>query len=305
LNPGEMIQVEGPLWLLAGENRGNFPCCNGVVIKDGGVTALLDPGCGPSVLEPLAASGQVDMVLNSHTHPDHCSGNHFFSGAEILIPHAAWDFGGSKLKLSERLAEPGELAKTWREFVTRAMGFEDFEPTGSFVPGQEIKIGSTILEVIPTPGHTADHCCFWLPQHGILLSADIDLTPFGPFYGHRESSLVQVRASVEKVRGLRPRVLVSAHRMPLSQGLDQAMDEYLSVLDQRERKILKLLDQEMSIPELVEASPIYGGHKSRPALTRYWEGRMIADHLDLLESRELIQATATGYRSTAGIVTSP
>lgn len=300
-----MIQVEGPVWLLVGENRGNFPFCNGVIIKDSGVTALVDPGCGASVLEPLAASGRVDLVLNSHTHPDHCSGNHFFSEAEILIPQAAWDFGGSKRKLSERLTEPGALAKTWREFVTRSMGFEDFEPTGSFAPGQEIKIGSTILEVVPTPGHTADHCCFWLPQHGILLSADIDLTPFGPFYGHRESSLVQVRASVEKVRGLRSRVLVPAHRMPLSQGLDQAMDKYLSVLDQRERNILNLLEQEMTIPELIEASPIYGGHKSRPALTRYWEGRMIADHLDLLESQGVIQATPKGYRFTAGIVTSP
>jgi len=305
LNPGEMIQVEGPVWLLVGEKRGNFPFCNGVIIQDSGVTALVDPGCGASVLEPLAASGRVDLVLNSHTHPDHCSGNHFFSGAEILIPQTAWASGGNKLKLSERLTEPGDLARVWREFVTRSMGFEDFQPTGSFAPGQQIKIGSTILEVVPTPGHTADHCCFWLPQHGMLLSADIDLTPFGPFYGHRESSLVQVRSSVEKVRGLRPRVLVSAHRRPLSQDLDQAMDKYLSVLDQREQRILKLLDQEMSLPEMVEASPIYGGHNSRPALTRYWEGRMIADHLYLLKYQGLIQATPKGYLSNAGIVTSP
>lgn len=300
-----MIQVQGPVWLLVGQRRGNFPFCHGVVIQDQGVTALVDPGCGPSVLEPLAASGRVDMIINSHTHPDHCSGNHFFAGSEILIPRAAWAFGGDKVKLSERLTEPGALAQVWREFVTNSMGFEDFEPTASFTPGQEIKIGSTVLEVVATPGHTADHCCFWLPQHGILLSADIDLTPFGPFYGHRESSLAQVRASVEKARGLHPRVLLSAHRMPLSQDLDQAMDKYLSVLDKREQRILKLLAQEMTVTEMVEVSPIYGGHNTRPQLTRYWEGRMISDHLDLLLAKGHIQATAEGYRATAGFVTSP
>ncbi|MCB2192484.1 MAG: MBL fold metallo-hydrolase [Deltaproteobacteria bacterium] len=305
MNPGEMIQVQGPVWLLVGQKRGNFPFCHGVVIKDQGVTALLDPGCGPLVLEPLAASGGVDLVINSHTHPDHCAGNHFFVGSEILIPQAAWEFGGSKVKLSERLAEPGHLAAIWREFVTRSMGFEDFQPTGNFVPGQEIKIGSTVLEVVGTPGHTADHCCFWLPQHGILLSADIDLTSFGPFYGHRESSLEQVRASVEIARGLRPRLLVSAHRMPLSQDLDQAMDKYLSVLDKRDQSILKFLSEERSVPEMVEASPIYGGHNSRPDLTRYWEGRMIQKHLNLLETKGLVQATADGYLATGDFVTSP
>lgn len=289
-----MIQVEGPVWLLVGENRGGFPFCHGVVIQDGGITALIDPGCGPSVLEPLAASGRVDLVLNSHTHPDHCSGNHFFSGAEVLIPQPAWATGGDKIKLSERFTEPGPLAQIWRQFVTRDMGFEDFQPTGGFSPGQEIKIGATVLEVVATPGHTADHCCFWLPQLGILLSADIDLTPFGPFYGHRESSLEQVRASVEKVRRLRPRLLVSAHRQPLNQDLDRAMDRYLSVLDQREQRILHLLAQELSITEMVEISPIYGGHARRPELTRYWEGRMINGHLDLLLAKGHIQATPRG-----------
>lgn len=299
MNPGDLIQVEGPVWLLIGQKRGGFPFCHGVVIRDRGVTALIDPGCGPQVLQPLAASGRVDLVINSHTHPDHSSGNHFFTGTEILIPQAARAYGGSKVKLSERFAEPGPLARLWREFATKSMGFEDYQPTGGFAPGQEITIGSTVLEVVATPGHTADHCCFWLPQHGILLSADIDLTPFGPFYGHRESSLEQVRASVEKVRGLRPRIMVSAHRMPLSRDLDQALDRYLGVLDRREQRIINCLARERSLAELVAGSPIYGGHSSRPELTRYWEGRMIEYHLALLLARGHIQATSKGYRRTA------
>ncbi len=305
MKPGELIQVQGPVWLLVGENQGRFPYCHGVLIRDQGVCALLDPGCGAAVLAPLAASGRVDLVLNSHTHPDHTAGNHLFQGAEILIPQAAMASGGDKVKLSERFTEPGDLAATWREFVTRTMGFASYQPTGGFIPGQEIKIGSTVLEVVATPGHTADHCCFWLPQHGMLLSADIDLTRFGPFYGHRESSLRQVRASVEKARRLRPRLLISSHRPPLGQDLDAAMDRYLGVLDQREQRMLRLLAQERTIAEMVELSPVYGGHQTRPALTRYWEGRMIALHLELLEAKGLIQATSRGYLAKSAFVTSP
>lgn len=305
MKPGELVHLAGPVWLLVGQRQGAFPFCHGVLIEDGGVTALVDPGCGPSVLEPLAASGRVDMVINSHTHPDHCSGNHFFTQAEILVPQAGWETAGDKTRLSERLAKPGPLARAWREFVTLEMGFADFRPTGTFAPGQEIKIGSTVLQVVGTPGHTADHCCFWLPQHGMLLSADIDLTPFGPFYGHRESSLEQVRASVEKVRRLRPRLLVSAHREPMSRGLDQAMDDYLGVLDKRDRRLLRLLTKECSLEDLAEASPIYGAHRSRPELTRYWEGKMVGQHLAALLAQGHIQATPRGYQTVPSSVPSP
>lgn len=29
---------------------------------------------------------EIDMVVNTHSHPDHCANNHLFSGAEILAP---------------------------------------------------------------------------------------------------------------------------------------------------------------------------------------------------------------------------
>ncbi len=219
MKPGDRVQVKGPVWLLAGRQRGRFPFCHAVLIKDQGVTALVDPGCGLEVLEPLAAGGEVDLVLNSHTHPDHSAGNHLFTGCDLLVPQQAFEEAGRKDLLSRRLTTTPTAAKVWHEFVTKEIGYREHRPTASFAPDEEIKVGGTVIQVMHTPGHTKDHCCLYLPQHGVLLSADIDLTAFGPYYGHRESDLNALRDSVARIRELNPDIMVSAHRRPVYQDI--------------------------------------------------------------------------------------
>ena len=285
------------MWLLAGRKQGRFPFCHGVLIKDGNTTALIDPGCGREVLEPLARSGEVELVINSHTHPDHSAGTHWFAGTEILVPEAALPSAGSVQRLSERLMAPGEPAEHWRVWVREALDFVDYEPTGSFAPGETLRIGSTRLEVIATPGHVLDHCCFWLPDQGVLLSSDIDLTPFGPFYGNQESSLEQMRRDIDLVAKMDPGLLVSSHRPPLDRGIAEACRVYAAAIETRQEAILKLLAKEMTRAGLVEASPIYGGHTALPHFTPYWEGQMIDKHLDVLLIQGLVVRTPAGFRA--------
>lgn len=295
MKAGERLHVKGPVWLLIGQRRGRFPFCHGVLIKDRTATALVDPGCGLEQLKPLAASGEVDLVINSHTHPDHCAGNHLFQDSDILVPRQAWREAGRKDLLSKRLTTSPEAARVWMKFVEREMGFQEHRPSASFVPEQEIKVGDTIIRVMHTPGHTKDHCCLYLPQHDILLSADIDLTSFGPYYGHRESDLQLLRDSVARVKELNPAVMVSSHREPLFEGIPQALDAFLEPLKTREQALLALLATEHSLAELVEASPIYGGHPFYPELLADWEGQMITKHLEELVAQSRIQATERGF----------
>lgn len=187
------------------------------------------------------------------------------------------------------------LAAYWQEFVTRYMGFADQPPTGSFRDGQEIKAGGARIQVIATPGHTLDHCCFYLPERGMVLSADIDLTPFGPWYGHRESDLAQFRASIAMVKALKPRLLISSHRPPLAQGIDQALDAFLAVLDQREARLLDFLRSARTREQIVEASLIYGGYPRIADLLRYWEGQMVDKHLAELMARGLVCEGEQGF----------
>jgi glyoxylase-like metal-dependent hydrolase (beta-lactamase superfamily II) len=42
------------------------------------ITALIDTGCGLDLLAEIKETFQIDMIINSHGHPDHSAGNWVF-----------------------------------------------------------------------------------------------------------------------------------------------------------------------------------------------------------------------------------
>jgi glyoxylase-like metal-dependent hydrolase (beta-lactamase superfamily II) len=292
MKPGEIIPVAGPVSLVAGLNGGNFPRCHGVLIQDR-ETALIDPGCGREVLEPLV--DRVDLVINTHSHPDHTSGNYLFTRSDIWLPVQAKDSAGDMVNMSRRFTQPGPLAEYWLSFAKGQLGFQEYQPTGFFEPGQEIKIGRTRLRVVHVPGHTVDHCCFHLPDHNMLLSADVDFTVFGPWYGHIESDLTLFRDSLKKLYQLKPKVTVSAHSEPLREGFEQALDAFIGIMDKRSASILRLIGQEQSLDQLVDQAPIYRRFPFAEPLLRFWEERMIQEHLKELITQGKARNTGHGF----------
>jgi glyoxylase-like metal-dependent hydrolase (beta-lactamase superfamily II) len=294
----DLIHVEGPVWLVPGEGRGRFPRSNSVLIRDGSVCALVDTGCGADLIRDLRRRVTVDLVINTHSHPDHTAGNHLFADVEIVVPEQCFATAGDLNALSERFFNRAELRPLWREFVRREMGFVDQAPSRSFTDGEEIVVGGARLQVLHTPGHSADHCCFYLSEHRVLLGADIDLTRFGPWYGHPESSLAQLRRSMDRVRALEPRVMVSAHRPPVRKEVDQALRAYARVIEEREQRLLDhLAGGARTLEQIVEAALIYGGFPYEPEVMRYWEGQMIGKHLEELVESGRVARGDRGYRA--------
>jgi glyoxylase-like metal-dependent hydrolase (beta-lactamase superfamily II) len=178
------------------------------------------------------------------------------------------------------------------------MGMAGRRPDQAFHPGQEMRAGKTRWEVVHAPGHTIDHCCFHFPDLGLVMAADIDLTPFGPWYGHRECDLDQFRASIAKVKALKPRILVSSHMQPWDHGIDQALDAYAAVLDRRTQSVLDLVRaRPRTLNDFLDLALIYGNHDLFPELFRYFEGQMIVKHLDELEQKGLVRQGPRGYET--------
>ncbi len=108
-----------------------------------GVAALVDPAYCP---EKLVARCQelelrVELILNTHSHPDHINGNsraHELTQAPILCHEAA----------------AGLL-----------------HPDRSLSDGDKITLGSLTISVLFTPGHSPDSICFLV--NGKLISGDI------------------------------------------------------------------------------------------------------------------------------------
>ena len=285
----ELVRLTDHLFVIPGVNGGRFPGALSFYVQDD-VRALIDTGCGIDVLKQLKSEYDVDLVINSHGHPDHSAGNWVFGDRPLWAPIEGADSHGRAELLSERLAEPGALAKTWRAYVRDTMGFGDSQPTDYFQNGHRFHFGKLTLEAVHTPGHTRDHYCFFDERNGLLLTFDIDLTSFGPYYGHRESDIGQFRDSLDKVRRLRPKTVAPSHREPVSgPDIGPALNRYEAVFDRRSRKILGLITDGATMDELVELSPIYGGVPYAPELIRYWEGRMIEKHLDDMIGRGLVK----------------
>ncbi|HUW95608.1 MAG TPA: MBL fold metallo-hydrolase, partial [Anaerolineae bacterium] len=285
LRPASTMNLLSPvtphIFIVEGEKKGRFPFSHSILIRDQ-VTALIDTGCGAERLRQIKREYAPDLVINSHTHPDHSAGNWLFEGTPLLVPQEGFDTSGQITKLSHRLTEPGRLAAQWTEYVRELMGFVGVLPTGAYENGHCFSFGDVELKAIYTPGHSIDHYCFFEPKDRILFSFDIDLDPFGPWYGTRESEITAFEESIRRVRSLLPRILVSSHLGIVTEDIDERLEAYVGVISQRDERILDFLSQQRTVKEIVEQALIYGGFPYAPELLRYWEGQMVLKHLERL-----------------------
>jgi ribonuclease/clavin/mitogillin len=293
-----LIEIAPHIFLVEGEKRGQFPFSHSILIRDE-VTALIDTGCGLERLQRLKQQYPPDLVINSHAHPDHIPGNWLFKGRPLLVPRQSFDYTGRIDLVSERFTESRDLARIWREYVRAATGFRDALPTGHYDDGQHLQFGSVELVAVHSPGHTHDSYCFVEPRQEILFSFDMDLSPFGPWYGHPDSAIDDFESSIQRVRNLRPRILVTSHMGIITKDIRERFEAYQAVIAQRDARVLEFLSQERSLEEMVDAPLVYQDYPFAPELLRQWDRNMLKKHLRRLKQRGLVHKTEKGYIRTS------
>jgi hydroxyacylglutathione hydrolase len=126
-----------------------FPCLQdnyGLLIHDpdSGETACIDTPEAPKILAEAEAKGwKITQIWNTHWHPDHAGGNAAIkaaTGCTIVGPK------GEEAKI-------GTLERT-------------------LVEGDTVKLGSTTARVLDTPGHTAGHIIYHVPEAKIAFVGD-------------------------------------------------------------------------------------------------------------------------------------
>jgi glyoxylase-like metal-dependent hydrolase (beta-lactamase superfamily II) len=290
----ELKKLTDNLYVIPGLNKGRFPFAHSFLVRDD-LCVLIDTGCGLEALREIRESFPLDLIINSHGHADHCSGNWLFPDIPLYAPIEGADSHGRLGPLSQRFLGSNNLCDRWQDWIRGMMGFVDRSPTNFFSEGHVFDFGKLKLKAIHTPGHTCDHYCFVEEDNNILLSFDIDLTAFGPWYGNPESNLNDFRRSIEIVRNLAPRMIASSHLLPISSGIKEALKVYTAVLDKREKKIAKLISPGIDKVGLVNAAPIYQRHTQEPELFRFFEGRMIDLHLEELIGKQEVRLEKGQY----------
>jgi hydroxyacylglutathione hydrolase len=125
-----------------------FPCLSdnyGFLIRDRatGKTATVDTPDAAAIQAELAKAGwKLDLILNTHWHPDHAGGN------EAL-----------KAATGARIYGPQE--------VTRIAPLDH-----PVTEGDEVRLGETVFKVFDTSGHTAGHISYYGADDGVAFVGD-------------------------------------------------------------------------------------------------------------------------------------
>jgi len=150
--------------------------------------------------------------------------------------------------------------------------------------GDRIDLGGLTLETIHTPGHTPGHIAFFIPEHNLLFSGDIDLTPFGPFYGHDFADIEDFLSSIEKLKQVMAKLVISGHAGPFNGNLPKRFTGYGEVIHSRDRLLLEKLRRPKSLEDFRGSNLFYKTYPDFPELIRWFELVHIEKHLMRLKT---------------------
>lgn len=210
----EGIHLVGGGWLGCGLSSA-FDS-NVYLLEFGGDAVLVDAGCGladDAILANIDATGvareSVSRILLTHAHADHAAGAASLAdtlGAEVWASDAtakivsAGDEDASGLEAAKRAGTyPAHLRLRPTEVAQR-------------LGDATVSVGEVEVEIVPTPGHAADHISLLLhvADRCVLLAGDAVFAR-GRVVLLADSDLVQLRASIQRLERSEPEVMLAGH----------------------------------------------------------------------------------------------
>jgi glyoxylase-like metal-dependent hydrolase (beta-lactamase superfamily II) len=247
--------------------------CTYIVGK--GTVAIIDPGPDSSAhvaaLLDAVRGETVSHIVVSHTHRDHSP----------AVPAAKAATGAIVVGCG-----PHRRARALAIGETNALegsGDLDYRPDVELREGDAVSGPGWTLTAVETPGHTANHLAYALPQEKALFSADHVMAWSTTVVAPPDGSMTDFMASLDKLRGRDETVYWPGHGGPVRepQRFVRALSHHRR---QREASIVnRLAAGDRTIPDMVAA--IYQG--LAPTL-RGAAGLSVFAHLEDLVTRGLV-----------------
>ena len=204
------------------------------------VTRVLAPNPSPMTLDGTNSylvgapgSGQAVLVDPGPDDPAHL--------AAVEAALAARDARCVAVLVTHHHGDHAEAAAPWGERFGAQVAAADARvagPAGRVLePGERLALAGTALDVVPTPGHTADHLAFRL-ESGAVLVGDHVLGRGTSVVSHPEGDVVAYLESLRRVHDLGPSALYCGHGPELTEDPGAVLDFYLAHRAFREGQLL-------------------------------------------------------------------
>lgn len=286
-----LIELNQHIKVVRPEGLAVFPYSNSIFIDDK-IKTMIDTGSGGRAYADIAPE-EIKLLLLSHYHFDHTNGISYFKNARRMVgQEEMWAYTDESQYLrssgyyrwEELIGTPKE--ESWSKSIdlpddvpTRP-GFQHWEME-AFQDGQEFIVGETRFRAIHTPGHSPGHYGFFFPDQKILFSADLDISPRGPWYGGEFSDFDDIVQSINKMTALKAEVLVSSHRRVFYGQVEELLQEYIKVALDRENRILDYLELPRNLDDLAQRDMAFDT-LPKTSHNIFWTKMMILKHLKRL-----------------------
>lgn len=290
--------------IIPGEDGCRFPHCTSLLIDDD-VKVLIDPGAGLKTLTRLKRETSIDLVINTHYHFDHIAYNYLFDQARTIInEHEAPCYRDKKYLASllgmEEVYGPAWVDAWIARIADPATKQSPFSPQNrhewwlsasrvdeEYRWGDVMDFGKTRMQVIGAPGHSKGFSCLNFPDQGVMYVADLDLTSFGPWYAGSDGDIDCFIASCESIKAIDCDCFITGHEKGSLNRKDflAGLDRFIEIIDERDRKILSVLQRPLSLKEIVDQGLIYGRKYHVDAWIYMWEFLMIKKHVRRMIAR--------------------
>jgi glyoxylase-like metal-dependent hydrolase (beta-lactamase superfamily II) len=224
------------------------------------VTRVLAPNPSPMTLDGTntylvgaPGSGQVVLVDPGPDDPAHL--------AAVEAALAARDARCVAVLVTHHHGDHAEAALPWGARFDAPVAAADARVAGPegrvLAPGERLALAGTALDVVPTPGHTADHLAFRL-ESGAVLVGDHVLGRGTSVVTHPEGDVLAYLASLRRVHDLGPSALYCGHGPELTEDPGAVLDFYRAHRAFRESQLLAAMVRGAgTVDELV--ADVYAG----------------------------------------------
>ena len=277
----------GPIIIVEGPNHSKVPYSRSLFI-DCSDKVLIDSGADPKALLDIDQQYGIDLIINTHYHPDHTQHNYLFENATKWINpiefKTALTFEGvaNENGIFQEWGSKG--VEMWRENLPKEWIESLGDISGTYEYEVEYNFSGVKVHFLHTPGHTKGLSCPYFPDFGVVYVGDYDMTSFGPWYNGTDGDIDDFIMSAKRLLSLDADTFITGHQKGIfsKKEFQQALEKYLTIIDKRDQIIEKHVRQGLTFEELTNIGIFYPKKMLAEPILQTWERSGIRKHLQRL-----------------------